>query len=283
MVVAYLSSPQWRDTKSSTATTYLHFIEYIRQEYAGLSVRGLKREHVIKIRDKVAMADRVKSPEHPDKKHLSGQSQANRLVSILRMLLKFGVDRGWRKDNPATDIPPIKVQSDGFPPWSEDEISTFESYWSVGTRERLAFDLLLYTAHRSGDVRRMTWKHVRGDAIAVRQEKTTAALVLPIHPRLKASLEVASRDHQVIVATNHGKGYSEGGFGNFIRKAARAAGVQDRSAHGLRKSAATRLADAGCTEVQIQAVTGHKTTKELAKYIEARNQRLLAEAAMAKI
>lgn len=85
------------------------------------------------------------------------------------------------------------------------------------------------------------------------------------------------------MATKYGKGYSDVGFGNFIRDAARAAGVQDRSAHGLRKSAATRLADAACTEVQIQAVTGHKTTKELAKYIEARNQRLLAEAAMAKI
>src|SRR5690606_34927234 len=151
----------------------------------------------------VAIADPEKSSDHAGRRRLSGASQANRLVSILRMLLKFGVDRGWRKDNPTTEIPPIKVKSDGFPPWSEDEISAFESYWPVGTRERLAFDLLLCTAQRSGDVRTMTWKDIRGDAIAVRQEKTSTALVIPIHPRLRASLDVAPREHQVIVATKN--------------------------------------------------------------------------------
>ena len=284
LCIAFYSSPEWSGMAHSTQTTYRRFIEFLRQDYADLSVRAMKRDHIVKLRDKIATQKAQNDAAGAtDKIQMSGPTMANRLVSILRMMLEFAVARGWRADNPATGIKPITVKSDGFPTWTEDEILAFEAYWPVGTRERLAFDLLLYTAQRSGDVRTMTWKDIKGDTIAVRQEKTKTELVLPIHPRLKASLDVASRDYRTIVATKYGKAYSDGGFGNFIREAARTAGVQDRSAHGLRKSAATRLADAGCTEVQIQAVTGHKTTKELAKYIEARNQRLLAEAAMAKI
>jgi integrase len=51
----------------------------------------------------------------------------------------------------------------------------------------------------------------------------------------------------------------------------------------LRKSAATRLADAGCTEAQIKAVTGHQTSKEVERYTKARDQRLLAQDAFAMI
>ena len=36
--------------------------------------------------------------------------------------------------------------------------------------------------------------------------------------------------------------------------------------HGLRKAAARRLAEAGCTEKQIAAITGHTTLKEIARY-----------------
>ena len=284
LAVAYYGSSDWREKSKNTQTTYRRFIEYIRQEYADLSVRALKPEHIVKLRDKITKrADEGEVKPPSDKIQMSGPTMANRLVSILRGMLDFAVDRGWRADNPAKDIKPISVKTDGFPPWSESEIEAFEAYWSIGSRERLIFDLLLYTAQRSGDVRAMTWQDIREGTIAVKQEKTKTSLVLPIHPRLKATLEVSSSNYRTIVANRSGEGYSAGGFGNLIREAAREAGVQGRSAHGLRKSAATRLADAGCTEVQIQAVTGHKTTKELAKYIEARNQRLLAEAAMAKI
>jgi integrase len=87
----------------------------------------------------------------------------------------------------------------------------------------------------------------------------------------------------LFLVTQSGVGFTAGGFGNWFRGACRAAGIPDRSAHGLRKSVATRLADAGCTEAQIKAVTGHQTSKEVERYTKARDQRLLAEAAFAMI
>lgn len=46
--------------------------------------------------------------------------------------------------------------------------------------------------------------------------------------------------------------------------------------HGLRKAAARRLAEVGCSEKQIAAVTGHTTLKEVARYTRAANQERLA-------
>jgi len=46
--------------------------------------------------------------------------------------------------------------------------------------------------------------------------------------------------------------------------------------HGLRKTAARRLAEIGCSEKQIAAVTGHTILKEIARYTGAANQERLA-------
>jgi hypothetical protein len=53
--------------------------------------------------------------------------------------------------------------------------------------------------------------------------------------------------------------------------------------HGLRKAAARRLAEAGCTEKEIAAVTGHTTLKEVARYTRAAEQKRLAAGALAKL
>ena len=53
--------------------------------------------------------------------------------------------------------------------WTEEEITQFEERWPNGTRERLAFALLLYTGQRGSDVYRMTWADVAGDVIRVAQ------------------------------------------------------------------------------------------------------------------
>ena len=53
-------------------------------------------------------------------------------------------------------------------------------------------------------------------------------------------------------------------------------------AHGLRKAAARRLAEAGCSAHEIMAVMGHKTLSEVERYTRAAEQERLNAAAMAK-
>lgn len=53
-------------------------------------------------------------------------------------------------------------------------------------------------------------------------------------------------------------------------------------AHGLRKAAARRLAEAGCSANEIMAITGHKTMAEVERYTRAAGQERLARAALQK-
>ncbi|MFT8354679.1 MAG: tyrosine-type recombinase/integrase [Gluconobacter japonicus] len=55
------------------------------------------------------------------------------------------------------------------------------------------------------------------------------------------------------------------------------------SPHGLRKAAARRLAEAGCTPHQIAAITGHATLSEVERYTRAADQEKLAREAMRRM
>jgi len=77
--------------------------------------------------------------------------------------------------------------------WNEEEIATFEKGWPEGSRERLAFALLLYTGQRGSDVHRMLWVDYVGDTIRVGQQKTKTKLTIPIHENLEDLLDVANR------------------------------------------------------------------------------------------
>lgn len=85
------------------------------------------------------------------------------------------------------------------------------------------------------------------------------------------------------LVTDQGKAYSAAGFGNWFRNQCRAADLHGCSAHGLRKAAARRLAEAGCTEHEIAAITGHASLREIARYTKAVDQKKLAAAAMEKV
>jgi integrase len=73
------------------------------------------------------------------------------------------------------------------------------------------------------------------------------------------------------------------GFGNWFREMCDQAGLREFSAHGLRKAACTRLAQAGCTAREIAAISGHRSLSEVARYTRAADQEAMAEAAMAKM
>lgn len=214
---------------------------------------------------------------------ISSPTAANTFVKVMRWMMAFAESRQLRADNPTAGIKLLRVKTDEYPSWSENDAGKFEAHWPVGTKQRLAFDLLLYTAQRSGDVRQMTHQQIRDGYIHLAQQKTGAKLRIPVLAPLSQSLDAHRSNASVLVATGGGAPYTAAGFGNWFREACRSAGITDRSAHGLRKLAATRLADAGCSESQIKAITGHKTAKEVERYTQARDQKLLADSAFAKI
>ena len=145
---------------------------------------------------------------------------------------------------------------------------------------RIAMLLALYTGQRRSDVVRMGWSDIEDGFIKLRQEKTKAFLGIPIAPTLANALTDVPQGRDTFVVTRKGEAFTSAGMGNWFRARCDEAGLGHCSMHGLRKAAARRLAEAGCTDRQIMSITGHKTTQEVGRYTRSAEQMKLAEQAM---
>lgn len=147
--------------------------------------------------------------------------------------------------------------------------------------------LALYTGQRRSDLVQFGKQHVRDGWLTFTQfkgrENRPVRLELPIIPELQRILDASPTGDLAFLATAYGKPFTAAGFGNRMREWCDKAGLSDCSTHGLRKAAASRLAELGCTEFEIMAITGHQTSKEVTRYTKAASQRLRAESALAKL
>lgn len=268
LVQLYYASNEWAALAPQSQRTYRHILEHFREEHGELPVTKLEREHV-----KAMVCAKAATP-----------AAANKFRKLLSVLMHVAVDKGWRKDNPVTGVKGIKSKSQGFQTWSEAHIACFEARHAVGTKARLALELLLYTGQRRSDVVRMGLQHVRHGVIRVRQQKTGVEVEIPIHDKLQECLAHAPRKHLTFLITEYGHPFSPAGFTNWFRDRCEEAGLpKGLSPHGLRKAMCRRLAEAGCTPHEIMAISGHRSFTEVTRYTEAANRAQLAGDAMRMI
>lgn len=267
LAVAYYRSVEFTSQRPTTQKTYRGIIERFRALHGDRPVRGLRREHVKAIMG--GMADRP--------------TAANNLLKVLKIMLDLALDNGWIDINPARGVKGYPKKTAGFHSWTDDEIAAFEARHPSGSKARLALALLLYTAQRRGDVARMGWQHVRDGRLHVVQGKTGAELALSLHPALVSELEATARANMTFLVTEFGAPFSDAGFGNWFRDRCREAGLVKCSAHGLRKAAARRMAEAGMSADIIKSVTGHTNLRTVSIYTDAADQARLADHGIAAI
>jgi integrase len=206
---------------------------------------------------------------------------ARAFIKALRAVSVVAIMAGLRDDDPTHGVRVKVRKTSGFRSWNEEEIAQFEAVHPIGTRARLAFGLLLYTAQRRGDVIRMGRQHVRDGFIVVRQQKTGAVLQIPICPELQEVLAAHPVTSMTYLTTAAGAPFTANGFTDWFRKMCIKADLPlGLSAHGLRKAACRRLAEAGCSANQIAAISGHATLGEVSRYTKAADQKRLAADAM---
>jgi integrase len=264
-IVGYYSSEAFRALAPGTQKLQRSILERFRAEHGDKRVALLPREFVI----------RALGKRRP--------SVARNWLKTLRALLRFAIAEGFRADDPTQGVKPPRIKTDGIHTWTEDEIARYEARHPIGTKARLALALLLYTAQRRSDVVRMGRQHVRNGMIAVRQQKTGAMLQIPVHPNLQEALDGLPEKQLTFLVTEFGKPFSFAGFGNWFRDRCKEAGLPKKcSAHGLRKAACRRLAEAGCSAHQIRAISGHASLREVERYTKAADQAELARQASPK-
>jgi integrase len=210
-------------------------------------------------------------------------AQANVMVKVMRGLFDWAIEAEHLTANPAKDVPFLKVEGDGFHAWTDAELDRFEQTYPIGTRERLAYAVLLYTGQRRGDVVRMGRQHVKDGVLTLRQEKTGQEVALPILKPLRAALDAGPTGDLAFIAGAGGRPMVKESFGNWFRGVCNRAGVPDCSAHGLRKAGARRAAENGATTAELNAIFGWTGAKMASLYTESMDRKRLAGGAMAKL
>jgi integrase len=269
--VSYYSSAEFKRLDPRTQRVRRNLLDELCRKHGEKPTSHMEPRHVRRLRD-----EKADTPE-----------AANALVKALRQVFAHAIANDMVKANPAREVPYIRSGSTGFHSWTPDEIVEFEHRHPIGSKARLALSLLLYTGQRRSDVVRFGRQHVRDGRICFTQHKNRArkpvSLQIPIVPDLQKIIDASPCGELTFLINDLGRPFTAAGFGNRFRVWCDEAGLKQCSAHGLRKAAASRLAELGASEHEIMAITGHRTSKEVTRYTRAARQKVLADRAMARL
>jgi integrase len=268
LLAAYRGSPEWRDKAKQTRAVYnIYLRPWEDDRLSRTPVAGIKRRDILTIRDAIAAA--------------RGNGAATGFSKITAALFGFALDRGWIEYSPAARI---KILPGGhLEDWGERAIQ--QAMERLPEPYRRAVALGVYTGQRRGDLVAMTWGQYDGTTIRLRQEKTGALLALPVHPELVRELDAwkATRASVAILTAPRGQPWTAAHLTREMKRELEKIGLHGLNIHGLRKAAARRLAEAGCSAHEIAAVTGHRTLAMVELYTRAADQEKMAGAAVIRL
>ncbi|WP_424137433.1 tyrosine-type recombinase/integrase [Roseomonas chloroacetimidivorans] len=264
---AYERSPEFAALSTATQKHYLIYLKVWLDEPDAL-VREVTRRQVLDARDAIAQT--------------RGAGAATAFGRVTAALFAWALDREWIEHSPATKMKALPGGS--LPAWTEVQIA--HALVSLPEALRRVVVLALHTGQRRGDLCKMAWAQYDGNTIRLRQGKTGTALTIPCHPDLRAELDAWKPNRQgPLILSSPKTGYwSPEHLTTEMRSALTAIGLPARlNVHGLRKAAARRLAEAGCSALEIAAITGHQTLAMVRHYTASADQAKLAEAAIQRL
>lgn len=290
-LAAYIAGMGETPTRAAAGTIAALAEAFLRtKKFRDLSpdYRRAIRLHVDAIRTKAGAAKLAHLKPHHIAADIAGLDvhAARKRRKAWRLLCAHGLAAGLLTADPSEGTKaPTAPKTDGYEAWTLAEIDAYRAKWQIGTMQRRAFEVLFWTGSRISDAVALGPGMVARDGVLTyRQSKTGDPAFVPWScalPRYAAPL-LGDRDmmHAALVGpltmtfleTTHGRARSRKSLGNFIGESARAAGVA-KSAHGLRKSRAVALAEAGGTAHEIASWTGHHTLAEVAHYTAAADRR----------
>ena len=245
-----------------------NILEHWLETYGDGPVKDLQRKHVVAMIDAKA----------------TKPGAARDLLKALHSLMQFCVMAGLREDDPTVGVKLPRSRTGGFYCWTEADIDQYRACHPLGSRPRLALEIMLNTGLRRSDAVLVGRQHLRDGSLHVKPQKTSGpVLVIPVTPELAAAIDATPSGNLTFLVGRNGAPFTAAGFGNQFRQWCNDAGLPHCAAHGLRKAICRRLADAGRNSFEIAAITGHRSSRLVDHYTAARNQAVLARAAMAAI
>ncbi|TJV67885.1 MAG: integrase [Mesorhizobium sp.] len=269
LVYQYRQSAHFKGLRPSTQRERDNIFARLVEKSGSQPFTAIKRQHL-----QAAMDAKAATP-----------FAANNGLKALRKLFDWAVSAGHIDRNPCDGVKPIKASTDGFHSWTVDQVEQFRRHHAIGTRARLALDIMLFCGLRRGDIVRVGPQHVRDDLITLRTEKTGTTVYLTIWPELQRSIDATPTGMQSFMTTTLGKPFkSAASFGNWFAKQCDDAGLPtDCRAHGLRKAGATIAADNGATAHELCAMYAWTKLATAEIYTKEADRKRLARAAGERI
>ena len=222
-------------------------------------------------------------------KYRGTPAMANDMLTALKVMFEWGVDRGFCPGNPAKDVRRLQASGTGAQPWTIEDLEKYKEYHRPGSTAFLALTLLAFTACRIGDAR-LLGRHneVERDGVKFLEwqpEKKGATFVsIPMAPQLRQAICQTVVVGDTYLLTHRGRAFSTAdSMSQAFSKWARQAGLENRTAHGIRKAVGNILAGAGCTQYQIMSIHGHSESRTSEIYTKDVERPQLAAAAMQKM
>jgi len=265
---AFLASRATRGLSDGYRRAIVRHVQDIARAYGRAPTRAIEARHI-----KQDLARLAANPARQRRK-------------AWRMLFAWLDQTGRVETDPTEAVKgPRAPKTNGHTPWTRDEIERFRTHWPVTSAQRLAFELTYWTAARRDDVCRLSRAMIGHDGVLTyRQGKTGNVAYVPMfcalrpyadavsHAHLLACLD-AQRPEMMLIITRAGKPRSGKAFGAWLVAAARKAGIEGRSAHGLRKSRLTQIAEDGGDVHAIQSWGGHRSLAEAQHYISTADRK----------
>ena len=267
----YKVSHDFKRLAKETKKDYLRTLDVFREKLGKYDWSKITPEFCIKLRDK--------NSDVP--------SRANKYLSMISVLGARAVLFGFAEKVPSEHVKKLRLGA-GKRAWNPEELLKFEAECD-NEPILTAYYLALYTGQRRSDVLSMQWGMIDKDVMMVKQNKTGEQLWIPLHPVLKEYLSALKKTSTFIVPTRTGTAYTGDGFETSWRRQIQKVGIAGTKEnpqctfHGLRRNAAVALQEAGCTDSEIMAITGHRTSAMVRLYTRDARQKKLAENAVRKL
>jgi integrase len=257
--------------------------------------QGVRRRALERIRE-TAGSEKALTPDviRADLKNYHGHAQHTQL-KMWRGFCKYLMHIDALKVDPSKDMvrAPV-VKSDGHIPWDHNDVEMFRNHHALNTHPRMAFELLYWTGASMVDAVRLGPGSIRpGGWLSYRRSKTGTLVEIPFDRELPHFAQSFKRDldllHKAIAAQadKHMTYIVTGGFANsgnaksravkgassWFSRQASAAGVQGKTAHGLRKSRDMEIAANNGSATAIMSWLGHSTLVEASRYIKMFDKR----------
>lgn len=261
LVDRYAESGKWAGLSIATRRQQGLFFAHIIKNANNPRYKAITKAHIRR-----AIDDRARTP-----------ALANNLLKSLRSLFNWAVKFDYLATNPCDGVDRLKYQSDGFKEWQIEDAVKFCEHWPIGTKPRLAFELFITSGLRRGDVHLAGRQYLKGEIYSMRTAKKGVTITVKFPASLLATIAATPTGDMRFLVKDDGQPFtSKESFGNWFSARCREAGLEvGKSAHGIRKLAATVAAESGATTHELMAHFGWKKIEQAEVYTRGADRKRL--------